>query len=265
MTQSFFTRMVLCVGKNDRLGSDEALTYGPLSTKYCEPGMKLVTLLIAFSILLSGCARKSELEQARVDLTEAQRKIETLENERISREQYDNTRASLKLADEQIALLESELKLAQERLAAQERENPMVDQASEPGPNGNGTPATLGLVKGVYERSNETFVYSPDAQLDFGRHLQISSPTGLMVSDPEQKIVGGDLNIKAKDVMIETTDGLLSTAADGSVKFIGKTLTMKFSDKKTAPDEPVAMPPLPNANPAADIPAIPLPATGRSP
>jgi len=218
--------------------------------------MKLVTLFIAFSILLSGCARKSELEQARVDLTEAQRKIETLENERISRAQYENTRASLKLADEQIALLESELKLAQERLAAQERENTRVDQAGETGLNGSGgAPAALGLVKGVYEHSNDTFVYSSDAQLNFGRHLQISSPTGLMVSDPEQKIVGGDLNIKAKDVMIETSDGLLSTAADGSVKFIGKTLTMKFEDKKPALDEAAQIPPPPGANPpAADMP-----------
>jgi len=110
----------------------------------------------------------------------------------------------------------------------------------------------LDLGKGVYERANETYVYSPDAQLNFGRHLQISSPTGLMVSDPEQKIVGGDLNIRAKDVTLETSDGLLSTAADGSVKFTGKTLTMKFEDKKPAPEASTAAPSSTNEN---DIPA----------
>jgi outer membrane murein-binding lipoprotein Lpp len=229
--------------------------------------MKLVRLLIAFSILLSGCARKAELDRARVDLSEAQRKIEALETERVSRVQYENTRASLKLADEQIILLESELKLAQERLAAQEQAKLSADQTSEPGSTGPAAPVALGLVKGAYERSNETYVYSPDAQLNFGRHLQISSPSGLMVSDPEQKIVGGDLNIKAKDVMIESSDGLLSTAADGSVKFVGTTLTMKFENKKPAPNEPVQTPPPPNASTPEDRPGAPtsLPTSTSSP
>jgi len=204
--------------------------------------MNLITLLLLCAVLLGGCVRKSELDQARADLTEAQRKIEALENERVPRIQFDTMRSNLRLADKQIAALKRELRLVQEQLAAQEfakisTARAMASEAVTAGPD---SPKNLGLVKGVYQRSNETYVYSPDAQLNFGRHLRISSPTGLMVSDPEQKIVGGDLNIKADGMMLESSDGLLTTAADGSVKFIGKTLTMKFDDKKPERGNPAA-------------------------
>jgi len=217
--------------------------------------MKFLPLYLAFSILFCGCARKSELEQARANLAAAQQKIEALETERVSRTQYDTTRASLKIADEHIATLERGLKAAQELLlAAQEREKPAAPSTSKPETNEPAKPVEWGLVKGAYESSNETYVYSPDAQLNFGRHLQISSPTGLLVTDPEQKIVGGDLAIRAKDVTLETSDGLLTTAEDGTVKFTGKTLTMKFDDKKSMPDESTAAPPPPNENTSEDAP-----------
>ena len=221
--------------------------------------MNLISLLLVCSILLCGCVRKSELDQARADLTEAQRKIEVLGNERVPRMQYDATRTNLRLADKQIAALKQELKVAQEQLAAQELAKISVAQAkfNEPVMAGPDSPTVLGLVKGGYERANETYVYSPDAQLNVGRHLRISSPTGLMVSDPEQKIVGGDLNIKADSVMLESSDGLLTTAADGSVKFIGKTLTMKFDDNKPESENPVATPAPPNASASTVLPSTP--------
>jgi hypothetical protein len=229
--------------------------------------MKLITLLIAFSILLGGCARKSELETARENLAEAQRKIEALENERVPRVQYDATRASLKNADDRIVTLERELSVAQEQLATQEKVKSSGEGASPPEANTSERPLALGMAKGAYVLSNETYVYSPDAQLNFGSHLQISSPTGLMVSDPEQKIVGGDLSIKAKGMMLETSDGLLTTTADGSVKFTGKTLTMKFEDKAPAPEKPADVPPPTNTNTPQDVPATtaPLPAATSSP
>jgi hypothetical protein len=213
--------------------------------------MKPFSLFIALSVLLCGCARKSELAEAREDLAVAQRKIEALENERVPKTQYDSTQASLKIADERIATLERELTLRQEQIDAQEKTGlllgPKLDALERP--------VALGLVKGGYVLSNDTHVYTPDALLNFGNHLLVSSPTGLMVSDPDQKIVGGDLNIKTKDVLIEASDGLLRAKPDGSVEFTGKTLTMKFENQvpmSEAPETPAA--PV-NASTSSGIPA----------
>jgi flavin-binding protein dodecin len=213
--------------------------------------MKIISLLIACSILLSGCARKSELEAARENLAEAQRKIDTLENERVSKTKYDVARASLKLADERIAALERELKLAQEQAVLLASAQPTSDSAGQPSVVAPDRPTTSGLIKGTYEVANETHVYSPDAELNFGQHLRISSPTGLMVSDPEHKVVGGDLSIKSKDMVMGSPDGILTTAADGSVNFIGKTLTMKFDDKKTPQTETPEISPPSNLSPTS--------------
>jgi multidrug efflux pump subunit AcrA (membrane-fusion protein) len=226
--------------------------------------MKSLPLILIVSILLSGCARKFELEKARADLTEAQQKIAVLENERVPRSQYEQARASLKSADRQITELDQELKRTQQQLAVLEKAKQSVEAIAGQESRGAENPERLDLEKGAYERASETYVYSSDAQLNFGRHLQISSPTGLMVSDPEQKIIGGDLNIRAKDVMLETSDGLLTTSADGSVKFTGKTLTMKFEDKKPAPEALPDSMPLTNVNGASEATST-APATTVTP
>jgi selenocysteine-specific translation elongation factor len=189
--------------------------------------MKIITLLLVGSLLLCGCARKSELEAARENLAEAQRKIEILERERVARSSYDATRASLRLAEERIAELERGLKLAQEQVAVQ-----AATQSTQNPTPGSAQPTALGLTKGTYEVANATHVYSADAELNLGSNLKVTSPNGLMVSDPEIKVVGGDLSIKAKDVQLDAPDAMLTTAADGSVKFTGKTLTMRFEDGK---------------------------------
>jgi hypothetical protein len=117
-------------------------------------------------------------------------------------------------------------------------------------------------VKGGYALSNDTYVYSADAQLNFGHHLQITSPTGLLVTDPDLRVVGGDLNIKGKGVTMETTDGLLTTESDGSVKFTGNTLTMKFASNANDPAAeaekvPAAPADTPEVTPATDATTSP--------
>ncbi|MBK9989687.1 MAG: hypothetical protein IPP19_02845 [Verrucomicrobia bacterium] len=194
--------------------------------------MKIITSLACSVLLLSGCARKSELEATREELVEAQRKIETLENERVSRAKYEAAQVSLKLADQRIAVLERELKLTQEQLIVQATAVPTDGSASQFGAVTAARSTTSGPTKGTYEIANGTHVYSADAELNFGQHLRISSPNGLMVSDPEHKVIGGDLSIKSKDMVMEAPDSLVTTAADGSVKFTGKTLTMKFNEAK---------------------------------
>jgi len=231
--------------------------------------MKTHALLFALALLLCGCRRNAELAEARENLAEAQRKIAAIEAEQISRIDYERTRASLQSADEHIAVLERTLKLRQEQLAVQDRtrqqtvQPPTTEATAKP----IEIPTTLTLLKGVYETTNDTHVYSHDAQLNFGEHLQISSPTGMMVSDSDQKIVAGDLSIKAKGMVLETSDGLFATAEDGSVKFVGKTLTMKFAGTVPAQEIPAAAtPPSTPTKPVdANPTAAPTPAEATAP
>jgi len=225
--------------------------------------MKLVSLLLVFSVLFCGCARKSEMEAARTSLVEAQRRIEALENERVSKTQYETAQDSLKQANERITYLETELRLTQAQATALAN-SPALAQPTALAPQNQAPqppPTALGLTHGGYVVSNDTYVYSEGSQLALGDHLQITSPTGLMVSDPEQKIIGGDLSIKAKGMMLETNDGLLTTASDGSVKFTGKTLTMKFDDTKPSQDETATAPPASNST-TTEPPPAPSTTTG---
>jgi hypothetical protein len=193
--------------------------------------MKTTAIVVAaWLISLGGCARKSELDAARSDLAEAQHKIETLRSQRVPRIQYEEAQASLKAADERIAATERELQIAREQIAAQRGLGIGDGSVKQPEAQNSSELERTVLASGTYSTANDTFVYSPDALLKFGKNLQISSPSGLMVSDSEQRIVGGDLSIKAKNVLLETSDGVLKAEPDGSVKFTGTTLTMKFEN-----------------------------------
>lgn len=221
--------------------------------------MKHASLIAALCVLLGGCARKSDLEKARADLAEAQKRIEQLETERVPRAQYDVARASLRIADDRIATLEKNLNAAYEILAADQNfahAQQQIPVAPSTAASATATPTNLQLVNGGYVVSNDTRVYTPDSQLALGEHLQVSSPTGLMVTDTEQRVVGGDLAIKTKGMTMETTDGLLSTQNDGTVKFVGSTLTMKFDEKKEAPNQP-SEPATPGNASAANLPPAP--------
>jgi len=220
--------------------------------------MKTITIVVvALSVSLAGCARKSDLDAARADLAEAQHQVETLRSQRVPRAQYQEAQASLKAADERIAAMERELQSARDQLAAQQ--GLAITEGSVKGPktDNSGEPQLTGLVSGTYTTSNDTLVYSRDAQLKLGKNLQVSSPSGLMVSDSDQKIVGGDLSIKAKDVLLETSDGILKSEPDGSVKFTGTNLTMKFDDGRPAQPHAEVQP----ASPSGEAPA----GTGSTP
>lgn len=218
--------------------------------------MKTTALLCILCVLLGGCARKSELDKTRSELAEAQRKIEQLESERVPRAQYDIARASLRIADERISTLEKNLNAAYD-LMAEQQITPPAELASTAPSSSSVTPAAqptnFHLTNGGYVVSNDTHVYSAESELALGKNLKVSSPTGLMVTDTEQRIVGGDLAIKAKGVTMASEDGLLMTNADGTVKFTGSNLTMKFDEKRETPNQP------------AEVPALPPQSTGHQP
>ncbi|MFT3781926.1 MAG: hypothetical protein QM790_07910 [Nibricoccus sp.] len=223
--------------------------------------MRTAAFFLLVALFVAGCAPKSELDATRAKLEEAQRQVQALERDRVPRIQYDRAHASLKIADDRIATLEYELKLARAE-AADLLEKAKSNGTAFDSPEGTAIPTAMSLTRGNFSEANETRVFSDDAQLEFGPHLKVTSPTGLLVADPEMKVVGGDLAIKARNVTIESSgDGLLLSNADGTVKFIGNTLTMKFDEKKATPTtaEPEKVNTAKEAQPVASPQAAPQP------
>jgi hypothetical protein len=186
--------------------------------------------------ILGGCVPKSEWDATQKELAAAQEKIAALERERVPRSDYDAAQSAALLFEEKAAALERALAQTRAQLAAQEKlelERQLAEKIAA-------APRPAGLVQGTFEFANGTKVYSPDAVLNFGPNLRVSSSTGLMVSDPQHKIVAGELNLIAKDVVLETPDGLFLTERDGSVTFTGSSLTLKPVKKaEVAPATPL--------------------------
>jgi hypothetical protein len=66
------------------------------------------------------------------------------------------------------------------------------------------------LTKGTFTVVDGTIVYGPDAQLDIGHGMLVSSPSGVMVSDADQRHIAGDLVIDTQDGTTTTENAFLS-------------------------------------------------------
>lgn len=66
------------------------------------------------------------------------------------------------------------------------------------------------LVRGTFTVVDGTIVYGPDAQLDIGHGMLISSPTGVMVSDVDQHHIAGDLVIESQESTTTTVNAFIS-------------------------------------------------------
>jgi len=92
----------------------------------------------------------------------------------------------------------------------------------------HGVQSLLVLGKGSYKLVDGTMVYSPDAKLRLRSNL-ISSPSGVMVSDSEKKIVAGDLEIERPNGILKVTNGVL-TSRDGGTDITGDHITFTTND-----------------------------------
>ena len=165
-------------------------------------------------LLLTGCARRSELAKAQGEVADLQAKVALLEQQRVPRAELDQARAATAAALERVATLNQELTVTREQLtgaqaqmvAAQERAVALERRAVSPDVKVPEQPLAPGLGKGTYTIKDDTVVYSRDAQLNFANGMTITSPSGLMLSDKDREIVAGDL-------VVETPRGTAAPAA----------------------------------------------------
>ena len=66
------------------------------------------------------------------------------------------------------------------------------------------------LVKGTFSAVDGAIIYGSDAQLDIGHGTLVSSPTGVMVSDADQRQIAGDLVIETPEGTTTTENAFLS-------------------------------------------------------
>jgi hypothetical protein len=96
-------------------------------------------------------------------------------------------------------------------------------------------PSVLRVTKGSYRVLDHAVVYGPDAEIRIGGRL-ISSPTGVMVSDLDQKIVVGDFTVETAGGTTQFEEGVLQVTGAGT------TVTAKsasFTSKPVSPAPPV--------------------------
>ncbi len=111
------------------------------------------------------------------------------------------------------------------------------------------------LLSGNFTRENDALVYDADARLRLANDLTLSSPTGVMVSDEQQKIFAGDMAVEtarntivAHEAVLDTTSGQM-TATVASISFTndrnqlirmtGENVTLELP--ATHPDQPTTI------------------------
>ncbi len=186
------------------------------------PAVTKRLILCTVLVFLAGCVRKSELTKAQSEVVELQAKVRLLETQRVPRTDLDAAQATADAARRSLDQVQQELKRTRDQLVESQEEVALAERRlslqSISGPAAVFPPS---LVKGSYKLMEDTILYSPDAQLNFGNGVTISSPTGMMMSDRERGIVAGDLivetpseTMRAANALTEASNGKVEVTAD---------------------------------------------------
>jgi len=92
----------------------------------------------------------------------------------------------------------------------------------------------LNIARGTYTLLDETVVYSADAQLIMANGFLVSSSDGELVSDHEQKIVGGDLIVRMPNGTLEVSNGILTTKDGGQMRVKGDGIRIRIDPPQNA-------------------------------
>jgi len=94
------------------------------------------------------------------------------------------------------------------------------------------TPPAL-LLEGTVTKESNALVYESDARLQLPNNIFLSSPTGVMVSDEQQKIFAGDMQLLTTRQTISANEAVLTLQPGGSSVLTSKTLSIASNDDST--------------------------------
>ena len=179
--------------------------------------MKKLLLLVGVLLALAlGYFLQSKLAATKDELAAVQAQTRRVEQQRVPREEFDQARAAVTVAQEKTATLTQELQVLRAQLAvAQDRADAAERRLSQTGAKTPKDPLSLTLVKGTYTVMDDTILYSSDAELNLGNGVTISSPSGLMISDKGREIVAGNLVVETPNT---TAPAAPNSAAATEVK-----------------------------------------------
>ncbi|ATC62520.1 hypothetical protein CMV30_00200 [Nibricoccus aquaticus] len=89
------------------------------------------------------------------------------------------------------------------------------------------------LLEGTVTKESDALVYESDAKLQLPNNLFLSSPTGVMVSDEQQKIFAGDMQLLSTKQTISANEAVLTLQPDGGSVLTSKTLSIAANDNST--------------------------------
>ena len=93
------------------------------------------------------------------------------------------------------------------------------------------------LLEGTFTKEDRALIYEPDAKLQLPNSVFLSSPTGVMVSDEQQKIFAGDMQLLTTQQTISANEAVLTLQPGGSSVLTSKTLSIASHDESTPPME----------------------------
>jgi len=130
--------------------------------------------------------------------------------------------------------LETELKNSQVQVAAlSDRVTVMENQPAALRSLKPRAPVKVGLMKGGYRIQDENMVYLSDSQYRLSEDLFVTSPGGMMMSDKDQMIFGGDLLLQTPQGTIQGDDAVLEITGDSAILTAKQ---VKVALRKTSPD-----------------------------
>ena len=201
-----------------------------------KPLLFICTLLMVYFCFVLN----SRLEQSKADLAAARDKIKATEELRVPRSDFDSTRSELLDAEKKITALQDELKNTQgQTTALSEWIAAMKNQPGLPRPAGPKPVTKPGLIKGGFRIMDENMVYLPDSQYRMGADLFVTSPKGMMMSDKDQQIFGGDLQLHLPQGTIQGDDAVLEVNGDNATLTAKQvTVTLRKSAESGSTTQP---------------------------
>lgn len=174
-----------------------------------------------------GCSRDAP---TRREISRLQTDIASLQKSRSEVEaRFAERHRTMRSIDERLRRLE-------ERQQADES-----DRRNEGGAAGYPPPRSAArpvskLLQGSYTDRSGALLFSADARLRLPDNTEISSPTGMMLSSPEQDIVAGDLTVENGNGVLHTTDAVVELQA-GTTNLEAEQMVFTSSKREGTPSK----------------------------